>query len=139
MRLYRHKEQLKKDILKKRVLLEKELQIEIQKELATELAARTQLERVKQDDSRLSKPSNNIGTSTVVASSKRKTTSNITNATKTSSKSTINPQPNQATSSTNEKIKVAVGSRGRKCNKTPMGKKKEKLYCICRTPFDDSK
>lgn len=41
MKLYRQKEQLKKDILKKRIVLEKELQIEIQKELATELSNRT--------------------------------------------------------------------------------------------------
>lgn len=40
MKLYRQKEQLKKDILKKRIVLEKELQIEIQKELVTELANR---------------------------------------------------------------------------------------------------
>lgn len=44
MKLYRQKEQLKKDILKKRIVLEKELQIEIQKELATELANRAKKE-----------------------------------------------------------------------------------------------
>lgn len=38
MKLYRQKEQLKKDILKKRIVLEKELQNEIQNELACELA-----------------------------------------------------------------------------------------------------
>lgn len=48
MKLYRQKEQLKKDILKKRIVLEKELQIEIQKELATELANRTKKEKDKQ-------------------------------------------------------------------------------------------
>lgn len=53
IRLYRHKEQLKKDILKKRVLLEKELQIEIQKELVSELAARAKQERVvKQEETK---------------------------------------------------------------------------------------
>lgn len=40
MKLYRQKEQLKKDILKKRIVLEKELQIEIQNEVATELSNR---------------------------------------------------------------------------------------------------
>lgn len=50
IRLIRHKEQLKKDILKKRVLLEKELQIEIQKELATELTSRAKQERNKQEE-----------------------------------------------------------------------------------------
>lgn len=48
MKLYRQKEQLKKDILKKRIVLEKELQIEIQKELATELANRAKKEKDKQ-------------------------------------------------------------------------------------------
>lgn len=48
MKLYRQKEQLKKDILKKRVVLEKELQIEIQQELSTELANRSQQEEDKQ-------------------------------------------------------------------------------------------
>lgn len=37
----RQKEQLKKDILKKRAVLEKELQTEIRKELATELVQRS--------------------------------------------------------------------------------------------------
>lgn len=50
--LYRHKEVLKKDILRKRALLERELQCEIQKEVADELAARTKLERSKQDEVR---------------------------------------------------------------------------------------
>lgn len=45
MKLYRQKEQLKKDILKKRIVLEKELQIEIQKELATELANQAEKEK----------------------------------------------------------------------------------------------
>lgn len=45
--MYRQKEQLKKDILKKRVVLEKELQLEIQKEVATELASRAKQETPK--------------------------------------------------------------------------------------------
>lgn len=49
MKLYRQKEQLKKDILKKRNILEKELQVEIQKELATELASRAKQEKKKQE------------------------------------------------------------------------------------------
>lgn len=44
MKLYRQKEQLKKDILKKRIVLEKELQNEIQKELANELARQSKEE-----------------------------------------------------------------------------------------------
>lgn len=47
MRLYRHKELLKKDILKKRALLEKEIQLEIQNELVTEISTRTKPDIVK--------------------------------------------------------------------------------------------
>jgi nucleosome-remodeling factor subunit BPTF len=47
--LNRQKEQLKKDILKKRAVLEKDLQIEIKKELDRELVARTKQERMLQD------------------------------------------------------------------------------------------
>lgn len=50
--MYRHKEQLKKDILKKRIVLEKELQNEIQKELANELAMqkKDKLDEPSRDD-----------------------------------------------------------------------------------------
>lgn len=50
MRLYRHKEMLKKDILKKRALLEKEIQIEIQNELVNEISTRTKQELLKRVD-----------------------------------------------------------------------------------------
>lgn len=39
--MFRQKEQLKKDIIKKRAVLEKELQTEIRKELAAELVERS--------------------------------------------------------------------------------------------------
>lgn len=135
IRLYRHKEQLKKDILKKRVLLEKELQIEIQKELVHELASRTKI--IKQEDVRTitSKTNNNIGSATIAAV-KRKSGGNIVTA-KTSAKSNANTQQSQITTS-NDKIKTS-SNKGRKGQKVPTGKKKEKLYCICRTPYDDSK
>jgi nucleosome-remodeling factor subunit BPTF len=47
--LNRQKEQLKKEILRKRSYLEKELQIEIKKELDREVIARTKQERMLQD------------------------------------------------------------------------------------------
>lgn len=68
MKLYRQKEQLKKDILKKRIVLEKELQIEIQKELATELANRTKKEKDKQI---VAEKSKNSAVSDVSPSKKR--------------------------------------------------------------------
>lgn len=116
--LFRHKELLKKDILKKRALLEKELQIDIQKDLSAELASRTKAERHKQDEVK-------------VGSAKRK----------------ANAQMAQQVSPPNR------GGRPKKYkaqgnNTTPPGAstaaatnkiKKEKLYCLCRTPYDETK
>ncbi|XP_075969552.1 nucleosome-remodeling factor subunit NURF301 E(bx) isoform X2 [Anticarsia gemmatalis] len=89
MLLFKHKEMLKKDIIKKRGLLEKELGVEIQKELSAELALRTRAERSKQEE---------------VRGGKRRSAAVPTT-----------PRPN----------KRSV--------------KKEKLLCICRTPYDNTK
>lgn len=139
IRLYRHKEQLKKDILKKRVLLEKELQIEIQKELASELATRTKPERnKKQEELRTSTaghPNNtNIGT-------KRKSGAGGTGILKSLPiKTGQQPQTSLSGGPPNERQKPTPLSKGRKSQKGPgSSKKKEKLYCICRTPYDESK
>ncbi|XP_053625011.1 nucleosome-remodeling factor subunit NURF301 [Plodia interpunctella] len=92
MLLFKHKEMLKKDIIKKRGLLEKELGVEIQKELSAELALRTRAERSKQDEVR-------GGKRRAAPSASRDST----------------PRANKK------------------------GGKKEKLLCICRTPYDNTK
>ncbi|XP_006608523.1 nucleosome-remodeling factor subunit NURF301 isoform X2 [Apis dorsata] len=116
--LFRHKELLKKDILKKRALLEKELQIDIQKDLSAELASRTKAERHKQDEVK-------------VGSAKRKANAQMAQQ--------VSP-PNRGG---RPKKYKAQGS-----NTTPPGAstapttnriKKEKLYCLCRTPYDETK
>ncbi|CAG9783721.1 unnamed protein product [Diatraea saccharalis] len=92
MLLFRQKEMLKKDIIKKRGLLEKELGVEIQKELSAELALRTKAERSKQEE---------------VRGGKKRTASGCTrDSTPKSNKRNV---------------------------------KKEKLLCICRTPYDNTK
>lgn len=92
MLLFKQKELLKKDIIKKRGLLEKELGVEIQKELSAELAVRTRAERNKQEE---------------VRGKKR--------------------QP------------VETPTPSRKTNTRAKSSKKEKLLCICRTPYDNTK
>ncbi|KAG6449468.1 hypothetical protein O3G_MSEX006088, partial [Manduca sexta] len=81
---------LKKDIIKKRGLLEKELGVDIQKELSSEIALRTRAERSKQEE---------------VRCGKRRSGGNVAST----------PKPNKRTG------------------------KKEKLLCICRTPYDNTK
>ncbi|KAJ0180501.1 hypothetical protein K1T71_003905 [Dendrolimus kikuchii] len=89
MLLFKHKEMLKKDIIKKRGLLEKELGVEIQKELSAELALRTRAERTKQEE---------------VRGGRRR------------------------------------GGQAHAAPATPKRQtKKEKLLCICRTPYDNTK
>ncbi|XP_064211218.1 nucleosome-remodeling factor subunit NURF301 isoform X5 [Tribolium castaneum] len=113
--LYRQKEFLKKDILRKRALLEKELQYEIQKEVAEELAARTKIERTKQDEVR-------------TGSSKRKSAATATTA--------VIPQASKtARHKKGQKQTHAVPSTAAQRS----GIKKEKLYCVCRTPYDETK
>ena len=52
MQLHKHKEILKKMILKKRNVLEKELQTEIQKELSLEMASHIKNVHAKQESKR---------------------------------------------------------------------------------------
>ncbi|XP_072944153.1 nucleosome-remodeling factor subunit NURF301 [Epargyreus clarus] len=99
MLLFKHKEMLKKDIIKKRGLLEKELGVEIQKELSAELALRTRAERSKQEE---------------VRGGKRRGAQPPASPAP-SAPSTPAHRPNRKSS------------------------KKEKLLCICRTPYDNTK
>ncbi|XP_054008049.1 nucleosome-remodeling factor subunit NURF301 isoform X1 [Hylaeus anthracinus] len=116
--LFRHKELLKKDILKKRALLEKELQIDIQKDLSAELASRTKAERHKQDEVK-------------VGSAKRKANAQVAQQ--------VSP-PNRG--GRPKKYKAQGNSTtppGASTAATPNRIKKEKLYCLCRTPYDETK
>ncbi|XP_072386734.1 nucleosome-remodeling factor subunit NURF301 isoform X2 [Diabrotica undecimpunctata] len=127
--LFRHKEMLKKDILRKRALLEKELQYEIQREVTEELAARTKIERTKQDEVR-------------TGSSKRKSAATATTAAITP------PQPKTSTSSSSSRHKktpkhgtpLKPGPSPPTATTPSKGhNKREKVYCICRTPYDETK
>lgn len=118
--LFRHKEILKKDILRKRALLEKELQAEIHKEVADEVAAT----RVEQDSDRISKPDEPTRTPST-GSSRRKA-----NAV---------PQPTTPVIEKPSNKSSHRRSGGHKMAVSPGKNKKEKLYCICRTPYDETK
>lgn len=120
-KLYRQKEQLKKDILKKRTVLEKELQSEIQKELATELASRS-----RQKCSTLEEAP------ACAENAKRTPNPEKTNIS-TPATSNLETIPKKGNVSTIAKRKQ------QKTKPTGSAKKKKKLYCICQTPYDDSK
>ncbi|KAK7791905.1 hypothetical protein R5R35_005426 [Gryllus longicercus] len=126
--LFRHKELLKKDMIKKRALLEKELQIEIQKDLSTELAARTKAERNKQDEVRTGSSRRKsvpvpVASSVMSPPATGKTTGGGSRPKK--------QQRNNPTSQPSVTPQPSAGGGGRG--------KKEKLYCLCRTPYDETK
>ncbi|KAJ2952773.1 hypothetical protein O0L34_g7133 [Tuta absoluta] len=114
MLLFKHKEMLKKDIIKKRGLLEKELGVEIQKELSAELALRTRAERNKQEEVR---GGPGAGAAPPAGGSKRRAAA-----------------ANAANASTGNNARDRDTPRA---NKKPG--KKEKLLCICRKPYDNTK
>ncbi|XP_014598172.1 PREDICTED: nucleosome-remodeling factor subunit NURF301 isoform X1 [Polistes canadensis] len=116
--LFRHKELLKKDILKKRALLEKELQIDIQKDLSAELATRTKAERHKQDEVK-------------VGSAKRKANAQIAQQVSPPNRGG-RPKKHKAQANSNALPSASSTT-------TPSRIKKEKLYCLCRTPYDETK
>lgn len=114
--LFKQKEALKKEILRKRSLMEKNLQQDIQMEIN---------ERIKQ---KKKKP----------ASKTHVTTTPPTNAVRRK-EDTLNasvaapPTPASVTSSKKKKQKIISTGSSKSFNPA------EKLYCICKTPYDDSK
>lgn len=129
--LFRQKEMLKKDILKKRALLERELQAEIQREVAEELALRTKQERSRQEDVR-------------TGSSRRKSAATATTAVVAhqavkSAGGRQKPSPKKqpvgggAATSPSQTQTAEPNQPGRG------GMKKGKLYCVCRKPYDETK
>ncbi|EAT32755.1 AAEL015015-PA [Aedes aegypti] len=129
--LNRHKEQLKKDILKKRSHLERELQVQIQKELSTELAARCKQEQqqIKQEHSGKQHATAAATPSTPAekgSHSKKRSSASVSKEDK------VQKTPKHAQGSSKaEKASKASGKKG--------SKKKEKILCLCRTPYDDTK
>ncbi|XP_061402352.1 nucleosome-remodeling factor subunit NURF301 [Musca vetustissima] len=101
--LQRHKDTLKSNILKKRSLLERNLQSEIKDEMSKKIITN------KFDD-------NDFVNSTSFIDNKKP------------------PKQNSPKSFANN-----VSSHNSYNKAKKLGKKKEKLYCICRTPYDDTK
>ncbi|KAE8752789.1 hypothetical protein FOCC_FOCC000527 [Frankliniella occidentalis] len=135
--LFRHKELLKKDILKKRALLEKEMQIEIQQDLSMELAARTKAERSKQDEVRGA--SNAPG-----GSARRKSQATAATVLTTGSPTVVGGPGRSRKQSRGEGRPPGPGGPHRGDDQSPPSRgggsrRKEKLYCLCRTPYDETK
>uniref|UniRef100_A0A668A4H6 Bromodomain PHD finger transcription factor n=1 Tax=Myripristis murdjan TaxID=586833 RepID=A0A668A4H6_9TELE len=113
--LYRHKESLKTEILKKRALLDKELQLEAQEELKRDLL------RLQREKERAQAAAHQAAQAAAAAqhAHKRKREEERETTTTTSAKS---------------KKKKMISTTS-----TKESRKDTKLYCICKTPYDETK
>ncbi|XP_066966214.1 nucleosome-remodeling factor subunit NURF301 isoform X1 [Macrobrachium rosenbergii] len=141
----RHKDFLKKDILKKRAQLEKELQVEIHKELSVARVQLQMLEKNKADSSlpspaispRKKKTISESSPSQVVPAGTNQLSPETSRLTQTSSASQNNINSNK-NSSISKSPSSKPSSKSASTKKTSKNKNK-KIVCICRTPFDDTK
>uniref|UniRef100_A0A8C8CNT6 Bromodomain PHD finger transcription factor n=1 Tax=Oncorhynchus tshawytscha TaxID=74940 RepID=A0A8C8CNT6_ONCTS len=122
--LCRHKETLKAEILKKRALLDKELQLETQDELRRDLA------KLRRDKERAQATAHQ-------AAAAAHTHHALTHTSQLNPAAFVHKRKREeerdAASTANAKKKKMITTT------TSDSKKETKLYCVCRTPYDESK
>ncbi|KAF2367356.1 Zinc finger PHD-finger, partial [Trinorchestia longiramus] len=129
--LSRHKDLLKKDILKKRAFLEKDLQLQIHRELNV---AKQQLEVVEKKGA---VSSSRGGDSS--AKKKRKLSSNTDVSWPAASASNAETVSSSTTTTTASSPPCQNMKKHKTSNNKKIKNKNKKIVCICRTPFDDTK
>ncbi|XP_059156808.1 nucleosome-remodeling factor subunit BPTF-like isoform X2 [Physella acuta] len=129
--LYKHKEVLKKEILRKRSLMEKNLQQEIYNEMA---------DKVKKTK---------VSASTVKSPQAGSIATTTTTVPVVAAQSLVSPPTQVPTVKVKKDLKTLIpvtdakSAQKRKQKLISTGNKglnpKEKLYCVCKTPYDESK
>ncbi|KAG8445955.1 hypothetical protein GDO86_013721 [Hymenochirus boettgeri] len=132
--LFKHKEQLKAEILKKRALLDKELQIEVQEELKRDIC------KIKKEKERAE--------AAAAAAAARPMTPPLPSSPppQPNPQRAISPALSPSATSHKRKREEERESNPSKSKKKKMisttskdSKKDTKIYCICKTPYDESK
>ncbi|KAK7079315.1 hypothetical protein SK128_021119 [Halocaridina rubra] len=139
----RHKDFLKKDILKKRAQLEKELQVEIHKELSVARQQLQLLEKNKVESSlqssslspRKKKTASESSPSQVVSMGANQISPEAARLAQASPPSQNNIGSSKSSSSKSPSKPSSKSASSKKSSKN----KNKKIVCICRTPFDDTK
>ncbi|NXO98745.1 BPTF factor, partial [Certhia brachydactyla] len=143
--LFKHKEQLKAEILKKRALLDKDLQIEVQEELKKDL---TKIKKEKERAQAAAAAAAATATAAAAAAPPPPppvppAPPQLSAASVTSSSSTTVPVPVSSQKRKREEEKDSSASKSKKkkmiSTTSKETKKDTKLYCICKTPYDESK
>uniref|UniRef100_A0AAY5ED09 Bromodomain PHD finger transcription factor n=1 Tax=Electrophorus electricus TaxID=8005 RepID=A0AAY5ED09_ELEEL len=125
--LFKHKEQLKAEILKKRALLDKELQVEVQE-------LRKDLSKLRREKEKAQAAASQAAAAAAAASAQATTltapAAMVTSP--TSSHKRKRDEDRDLPSSKNKKKKMISTS-------SKDSKRDTKLYCVCKTPYDESK
>ncbi|KAG5853753.1 hypothetical protein ANANG_G00029660 [Anguilla anguilla] len=122
--LFKHKEQLKAEILKKRALLDKELQLEVQEELKKDLS---KLRKEKEKEKAQAAAASQAAASAAQAIAVTAAVASPPSAHKRKREDDKDHTP------TKPKKKKMISTTSKDT------KKDTKLYCICKTPYDESK
>ncbi|KAI1896742.1 hypothetical protein AGOR_G00097940 [Albula goreensis] len=126
--LFKHKEQLKAEILKKRALLDKELQLEVQEELKKDLSKlRKEKEKEKAQAAAAAAAASQAAATAAQTAVLTTTVASPPSAHKRKREDDKDHTP------TKPKKKKMISTTSKDA------KKDTKLYCICKTPYDESK
>nr|XP_029492681.1 nucleosome-remodeling factor subunit BPTF-like [Oncorhynchus nerka] len=122
--LFKHKEQLKAEILKKRALLDKELQLEVQEELRRDIS---RLRKEKEKAQAAASQAAAAAAAAQVVSSLSPTMASLSST----HKRKRDDERDSSSAKPKKKKMISTTSKDHK--------KEVKLYCVCKTPYDEAK
>uniref|UniRef100_A0A3B5M8L7 Bromodomain PHD finger transcription factor n=1 Tax=Xiphophorus couchianus TaxID=32473 RepID=A0A3B5M8L7_9TELE len=137
--LYRHKESLKMEILKKRALLDKELQLEAQEELKRDLL---RIRREKEKAQAAAQQAAQAAAATAAHSQKQQAAVHKHGVSSQHHLATAVASTHKRKREEEREMVSAAKSKKKKMistTSTKESKKDTKLYCICKTPYDETK
>ncbi|XP_030152192.1 nucleosome-remodeling factor subunit BPTF isoform X3 [Lynx canadensis] len=140
--LFKHKEQLKAEILKKRALLDKDLQIQVQEELKRDLRIKKEKDMVQATAVAAPSPAAPPAPPAPPPSPPPPPPPQHTGplATATATATATLPAASQKRKREEERDSSSKSKKKKMISTTSKETKKDtKLYCICKTPYDESK
>ncbi|XP_052374989.1 nucleosome-remodeling factor subunit BPTF-like isoform X6 [Oncorhynchus keta] len=123
--LFKHKEQLKAEILKKRALLDKELQLEVQEEL------RRDISRLRKEKEKAQAAASQAAAAAAAAQVVSSLSPTMASLSSTHKRKRDDERDSSSAKPKKKKMMISTTSKDHK--------KEVKLYCVCKTPYDEAK
>ncbi|XP_029785010.1 nucleosome-remodeling factor subunit BPTF isoform X6 [Suricata suricatta] len=138
--LFKHKEQLKAEILKKRALLDKDLQIQVQEELKRDLRIKKEKDMVQATAVAATSPAVPPAPPAPPPSPPPPPPPQHSGPLATATATATLPAASQKRKREEERDSSSKSKKKKMISTTSKETKKDtKLYCICKTPYDESK